>query len=173
MSTLLEIGADRLAWAALLEEIGGDVSEADAEAAIDAWLAENTNALNTKLDAYGALMREWENRAAFRREEAQRLIGLATVDENNVKRLKERLRWFFEAQGISKVETPHFRFSLAQNGGKVPVSVTIPADALPEPYRVERVSYSANTDAIRAALEAGEQLPFAVVGERGKHIRLK
>lgn len=173
MSTLYEIGQDMEALEALLLETGGDVTEEEAEAAIDAFLSENADALAEKLDGYGAVIRGMENDAAFCREEAARLIERATVRENNVKRMKDRLRWFFDAHNIPKIETPRFRFSLVNNGGKAPVSVVIPPEALPEPYRVERVSYSANTDAIREALENGEALDFAVLGERGKHVRVR
>jgi hypothetical protein len=171
--TLYQIGADMAALDALLCEVGGDVSEAEAEAAINDWLEQNCENLREKLDDYGAVMRAMEADAAFCREEASRLLDRATVRENNVKRLKERLRWFFEAQGIDKVETPRFRFSLANNGGKVPVSVTIPPETLPEWCRKERVSYSADMDAIRERLQAGEVLDFAVMGERGRHIRVR
>lgn len=173
MATLMEIGEDMKAVAALLEEAGGDVSEADAEAAIDRWLQESRDSLHDKLDGYGAIMREMENRAAFRRAEAGRLLALATVGENNVKRMKDRLRRFFEAQGITKVEAPRFRFSLVTNGGAAPLHVLVPPETLPEAYRVERVTYSADSAAIRAALEKGEDLDFALIGERGKHVSVK
>lgn len=171
--TLYEIGEDLRALDELLSEVGGDVSEADAEQAIDQFLAENRDALATKLDGYGAVLRAMEADAAFCEAEAARLSERATVRRNNVKRMKARLCQFFEAHGIPKVETPRFRFALTANGGKAPLSVTIPPDALPEPYRVERVVYSADNDAIRAALEAGELLDFATLGARGNHIRVK
>jgi hypothetical protein len=169
--TLYQIGADLDALEALLFDVGGDVSEDEASEAIDAWLAESQDALKEKLDSYGALIREFESRAAARKAEADRLMVLATVDANAVKRLKDRLRWFFEARGIDKVESARFRFTLANNGGKAPVDVLLPAEALPE--WCQRVSVSADVDAIRAKLEAGEALEFAALRERGKHLRVK
>lgn len=170
-TTLYAIGEDLEALRALLEETGGDVTDADAEAAIDAWLAEGETAMREKLDAYGSLIREFETRAAGRKAEADRLASLATVDTNAAKRMKDRLRWFFEAQGVEKLETERFRFTLANNGGKVPVSVLLPPEALPE--WCQRVSVAADVDAIRAKLEAGEALDFAALGERGRHLRIK
>lgn len=171
MSTLYEIGQDLDALEGLLAEAGGDVSEADAEQAIDAWLAESEGALKEKLDSYGALIREFEERGKARKAEADRLNALASVDTNAAKRLKDRLRWFFEARGIDKVESPRFRFTLANNGGKAPVDVLLPAEALPE--WCQRISVSADVEAIRAKLEAGEALEFAALRERGKHVRVK
>jgi hypothetical protein len=49
-----------------------------------------------KLDNYCALMRELEQRAAVREAEAQRLLKLAEIDLNSVKRLKQRLKSFLK-----------------------------------------------------------------------------
>ena len=169
--TLFEISADMQALAALLEEVGGDVSEADAEAAVDAWLKENADALQEKLDGYAALIRAFEARGAFRRDEAERVDRLADADERNARRMKDRLRWFFETHGLERVETARHRLSLTSNGGLRPLEVFVPAAELPGPYR--RVVYSPDADAIRKALENGASLPFAALGERGKHIRIR
>jgi hypothetical protein len=170
MSTLYDLHGELLALGALLAEVGGDVTDADAEAAIDAWFAEVHDARDEKLDAYGALIREFQARSNARKDEADRLAGLARVDENAAKRLKARLQWFLDEHGLRRVETARFRFVVAQNGGKAPVHVALAPDLLPAPYR--RVHYTADLDAIRAALEAGESLEFARLEERGKHLRI-
>lgn len=172
-STLYAIGADMEALADLLHEVGGDVSEDDAEAAIDRWLEENAHALGDKLDGYGTIIRQFEERAAFRKAEADRLRALAQTDENNVKRLKDRLRWFFETHGIQKQETARFKFSLAANGGKAPLELLVPPEEIPSAWRTEVVTYRPETDAIREALEKGTELRFARLGERGRHVRLR
>lgn len=171
--TLYAIGAELDALEDLLTEVGGDVTDADAEAAIDQWLAESKDALRTKLDSYGALIREFEGRAALRKAEADRLRALAATDENNVRRMKDRLRWFFEAHEMTKVETARFKFTLSNNGGATPVEVRVPAETLPDWCRVETLSYRADLDAIRRRLEAGEALEFAALGARGKHVRMR
>lgn len=45
-------------------------------------------------------------------------------------------------------------------------------EQLPEEYRVTLVSYRPDQEAIRAALERGERLVFAALGERGKSLRI-
>lgn len=175
-ATLYEIRDDLEALHALLYEVGGDITEEEAEAAIDAWLRETDEALKDKLDRYAALIRETEAKAASRKEEADRLAALATTDLNTAKRLKARLQWFFEDQGIEKMETERFKFTLANNGGRAPVIVRAPVDELPEWAR--RVTVTADTEAIRGEIEerardGREPLDFAEIGPRGKHLRIR
>lgn len=173
--TLLEIGDERArhmeALEALLTEIGGDVSDEDVDAALTAWLAEADAPLKDKLDAYGAVIREKELRAAARNAEAERLGGLAAVDLNAVKRMKDRLRWFFEAHELQKVETDRFRFTLASNGGKAPIDLAV-KDASKLPEWARRVKVEPDLEAIRSRLERGEELEFASLAERGRHLRI-
>lgn len=173
MSTLYAIREDLEAIASMLAEVGGDVTDADAEAAIDAWLTETTEARDEKLDRYCALIREMEERAESRKAEAERLDALATTDSNAAKRLKARLQWFLEDQGLEKVETPRFRLSLVNNGGKLPLQILCSPESLPAPYRVEVTTVKANQDAIREALEKGEALEFAMLGPRGRNVRIR
>lgn len=170
-ATLYEIRDDLEALHALLYEVGGDITEDEAAAAIDAWLRETDEALRSKLDRYAALIRETEAKAASRKEEADRLAALAVTDLNTVKRLKERLQWFFEDQGIEKLETDRFKFTVANNGGKTPVILKCEPHELPE--WAQRVTVSADIEAIRGEIEAKGALDFAEFGERGRHLRIR
>lgn len=171
--TLFEICADLRALENLLEEIGGDISDPEVAEAIDQWLGENSEALETKLDGYAALITERMAMSKARKEEAKRLSDLARADENFAKRLRERLQLHFEEQGIEKTETARFKFSLANNGGRVPVLLDeeFPAEELPAEFQLQRIE--ADKDAIREALERGEVLEFARLGERGKSLRIR
>ncbi len=51
------------------------------------------------------------------------------------------------------------------------IAPDIDPEKLPRKYKL--VSYSANKEAIREALLAGEKLKFAHFEERGKHLRIK
>lgn len=171
--TLYEIGEDIVALDSLLFEVGGDVSEEDADAAITSFLNENRENLERKLDGYGYLIREQEKDAEFCEAEAERLSRRAEVRRNAVKRLKDRLNDFFTQHGLTKVQAPHFTLAQQKNGGKIPLEIKVQPEELPKPYRYEVVSVKADTDKIREALEAGKKLPFATLGERGTHIRVK
>ena len=172
--TLMQIGEDGLALDALIEEFAathdGDLTEIAPQ--IDAWLEENANALELKLEGYTGVIREYEARAKARKEEAQRIMALAQVDANQASALKDRLKYFFEVRGLVKIETATAKISLVNNGGVVPVIIDeIAPEELPEKF--QRVIVEADKKAIREALEQMEELPFARLGERGKSLRIK
>jgi hypothetical protein len=83
--TLFTISADLLALADLLAETGGDITEADADAAITAWFAELGTDRDTKIDHYCALIRELEARQEIRTQEARRLMARAQTDEKTAR----------------------------------------------------------------------------------------
>jgi hypothetical protein len=173
--TLFEIGAEGAALQALIEEHltenEGELTP-EAEAAIDGWLAENNESLEKKLDGYGALIRECEAKANARYDEAARLELLADADANKAKRLKERLRWYFEANGIEKQETARYKFTLANNGGVLPLQLSeVSPSELPEHFQSVRVEV--DKAATREFLENGGTLEWARLGERGKSLRIR
>src|SRR5262249_17841636 len=124
--TLFQIADEISALHDLLTDCGGELPDAESEAAIDEWLAETNAALETKVDSYCGLIREFEARSEAREIEAKRLMASAGADGNQAKRLKDRLKAFFEICGIKKLETPRFRVSIQANGGALPL--LIPSD---------------------------------------------
>lgn len=169
MRTLFDISTDLEKLSELLD----DCSDTEQQEAINNWLESIGNERDRKLDSYAALIAEIEARAEIRITEAKRLTELANSDKAKVRLLKERLKWFFALHNIRKVETARYKLSLAANGGKAPlvISDSILATELPEQF--QRVTVEPNTAAIREALEAGEELDFARLGERGTSIRIK
>lgn len=171
--TLFEIGEDLEALDALLAEVGGDVSEEDAEAAVDAWLSELGEERNTKLDRYARYISDVEGRIDAKMAERERLAERIAVEQNRVRLLKARLLEFLRAQGVKKLETDLHAFTVASNGGKIPVVIDVPPESLPTAYRKVQMNYSADQEAIRMALDAGLPLGFARYGERGQHLRIR
>lgn len=170
-ATLYEISGDLAALESLLTEVGGELPDDVAEAAIDSWLEETGTATKDKVDNYCGLIRELEARRDARKAEAQRLDQLANRDWNAVLRLKARLLWFFERHEMRTLETPRFRVTAAQNGGIAPLHITAPIEDIPDEF-IEFIRKPMNP-MIRELLEAGEKLSFAELGERGKSIRIK
>jgi hypothetical protein len=174
--TLMEIGDDLHALEVLLYEVGGDVTEEEAAEAVDGWLEENRHNLKEKLKGYVALIREADNNAQFRRDEAKRLVDLAQQDEGFMARMKNRLLWFFQAHEIDRIDIGTAKIAVAGNGGKTPMLIdpTASAEASRGAYpQYVRVRYEWDTEAIRNDLEQGKPVPFASLGERGKHIRIR
>jgi len=183
--TLIGIGEDLLALEELLIEAGGDVTDEEAEAAVTQWLEENAGNLREKLDGYANLIERHDGLQKTRKAEAEKRAQLARVSENVIKRLRDRLLWFLTEypttgmlptgkSGLPKIDTDNHVISVANNGGKTPVSIRPgydPGHIPNSPY--VRVRYEWDTDAIRADLENGIKLDFASLGDRGKHVRIK
>ena len=174
--TLYEISEDLRALEETILEAGGDISDAGTEKIIDDWFAEIKTDRDAKLDDYAALIRTLETRAKMRKDESDRLLALSKPDANLAKRLKERLKFYFENASPDKtVNTKRFRFSLVGAGGTQPVILDEYLAAHPEelPEEFRRVVFEPDLIGIRQALERGDQLDFARLGERGKSLRIK
>jgi hypothetical protein len=175
MPTLFQIGDEISALHDLLTECGGELPDGEAEAAIDGWLAETNAGLETKVNKICWLIREFEGRADVLEVEAKRLMALAGADGNQAKRLKARLKAFFEICGMSKLQTEHFKLAIAANGGVLPLVVPQewerdPAEA-PEAFQ-KRVLELDRT-AIKEAIRNEEETHGAFLGERGTQLRIR
>lgn len=167
---LIDISADMQALDDLLAEVGGDVSDPNVAAAVEAWMAELDVNFAGKVDNYAALITSIRARADVRRAESERLAKRAEIDEASADWLAARLLQALEARGTRKVETDRYAVSVVGNGGKAPLILT--GDVPPEWCKfIEKIEV--NRDKIRASLEAGEALPFASLGERGRRLAIK
>jgi hypothetical protein len=177
--TLLDITRDLEALDDLVAEVDQSLAETGGEVtpevqaaldAVDAWMAELDTDLKGKVDNYAAFIVTLDKRAEVRKAEADRLARRARIDATNAQFLKERLRGELERRGIRKVETDRYRVSVAANGGKLPLLIQ---DELAVPERfwisVKRVS----NDLVREALERGEAVAGARLGERGRRLSIR
>ncbi len=168
--SLFSISEDLEKLNELLDDCDNDAAQQEL---INNWLEQLGEERDRKLDGYAALITEMTTRAEVRKAEAKRMMELAQADENRAKMLKDKLKLFFETHRLKTVETARYKLSYQRNGGKAPLILKdgVPATALPE--RFQKVSIDPNTSAIREALEAGEVLEFAQLGERGTTLRIK
>ena len=168
--SLFNISEDLERLNELLDEVGND---AEQQELINNWLESVGEERDRKLDGYAALISEMQARADVRKAEAKRVLELAASDENRARLLKARLKTFFETHDIKTLETPRYKLSLAKNGGKAPLILdeNLAVTSLPEQF--QKVSIDADTAAIREALEKGESLTWARLGERGTSMRIK
>lgn len=168
--TLFALAADMLALHDLLEECGGDITNEATAAAVDAWFAENKERLHEKVDSYVALIREYEARSVALKAEADRLISRRRTTDNAIDGLKTRLQMAMEAMGTAKIDTDENTVQIQANGGK-PAMDIIDEDAIPEEFG--ELAWTLNKDKVRAALEAGQAVPGAVLKPRGKSLRIR
>jgi Siphovirus Gp157 len=173
--TLFDISQDYDAVASLLEALEGEITEPEIEATFDKWFSELGAERDKKIDAYGMLIKQFTYSAEDRKAEAQRLSKLGQVDENQAKRLKTRLFDFFKVHGLAKLKTLHFNFGINKAGGIKALTTTIAPEQLPDEQRARftRTEIHFNNEAIRTALDAGEELDFAHYEERGEYLSIR
>ncbi len=168
--TLLDITEDLQALDDLLTEAGGDVT--GIETTVDAWLAELEQDLKGKVDNYAALITAMNARAEVRKAEADRLYHRAKVDANNARFLRDRLKCALEQRGVSKLETARYKVGVSKAGGAAPIIIA-DQSALPADFvRVTEVR-EPDKDAIRKALESGQQVAGAAMGVRGTCLTIR
>jgi hypothetical protein len=142
---------DPQAIADTLEAIGGEIEDK----------AENT----------AIVMKELEAEAAKLKAEEQRLKDRRTKVENNIMDIKRRLFDAMKMTGKEKFKTELFSFSIAKNGGKIPVIVDVETADLPDD--LVTIIEKPNLDAIAAYLEKHPESKYGHFGERGEHLNIK
>ena len=160
-----------------LRALEGQLTETDdpqeQDKIIQQFLAVEGSELATKLDNYAELINELEAIAKARKEQAKKLTDLAKANENKADRLRANLLWFLEQRGVNRQETQRHSLSVGKTGGKRPVSYVDNLDPATLPEKYQSVKVEVNKDAVRSDLESGEQLPFAVLGDRQTILRIK
>jgi ethanolamine utilization cobalamin adenosyltransferase len=111
LEKLAEMDLDEQAFADTLESLGGELQVK----------AQNTIAYTQHLEALSASIKEAEQRMAQRRK----------VIEKKVERIKDYVKEVMQANGIQRIECPHFVLSIAKN----PPSVLIEDERqIPQDY---------------------------------------
>lgn len=88
--------------------------------------------------------------------------------------IKNYLKMEMQIIGKRKVTAGIWQISIAKNGGKIPIEWnTLNLDISSLPERFIKREENLNIVAVREALEAGEELSFAKLGERGESLRIK
>lgn len=175
-ATLDTIDQDLVALEAILSEVGGDISEEEAEAAIDAWFAEIGDARDAKLNAYARRIRTLKTHAAAKKEEEARLAAQRKRDESMLAWMKRRALLFVQDHGMPikgketrEIETDLFRFVETTNGGKRSITYLVPATELPDEYRTDVITiavtkgHKAVADAIATALAPLEDVDLLIL----------
>ena len=175
--TLFDISDDVQALSALLDETGGDITDEQAEQAVDQWLQALGAERDDKLNSYAYFLRSIDSDVDAIKAEIERLRARKSAMENKAARLKARLQWFFESTGIERIQTPVFTFAIQKNGGKPRVILSEyfqhNPQELPEPLR--RVKFEPDLDAIRTLLESDAENNQALghIAEQGRSLRIK
>lgn len=123
--------------------------------------------MDTKADGYAKIIKSMEGDASQIDEEIKRLQNRKASITNRKEWMKARLYDTMKATGRTKFKTPLFSFTIQQNGGARPVDLT---DVVPDEWLKPG---DPDTKRIREYLEAGHELPFAVLADRGESLRIR
>jgi hypothetical protein len=88
--------------------------------------------------------------------------------ENNAKRMKEALINAMDAAGVDEIPAGEYTLKIAKNGGLQPLKID---GVVPDNFK--KIIYEDDKNLIRKALNDGEELSFAHLEERGRHLNIK
>lgn len=163
MSSLYELTGEYMQLLEMLEE-----SDNLEEQVIKDTLEGIDGELEIKADGYAKIIRELEAEAKKFEEESKRLTDRCSTLKNRVKLLKEHLFRSMQITGKTKFKTDLFSFAIQKNGGVCPMEIKPDMD-IPEEY----LRKEPDNEKIRQTLNAGTELPFAVLKEREWHLRIR
>jgi hypothetical protein len=174
MSALFHLTDDIRALDALIEELGGELGSPEVAAAWEAMVRELQQDEGVKLDSYVNWIRSLEMEASAAKAEAEQYAMKARVRENRISWLKANLKAHLEATGRAKVLTATKRtLAIQANGGNVPVIKADSIDPAAVPDDLVIIRREIDWEAVRKLLLEGATLPFASLGERGSHLRIR
>lgn len=165
MGTMYELTADYMTVLDMAQD-----PEIDPQAITDT-LEAIGGEIEIKAENTAKVMKELEAEAAKIKAEEQRLNARRKTLENNIEHIKTRLYDAMKLTGKTKFKTALFSFSIAKNGGKIPVVVDVDCSELPDDFVI--ISEKPNLEAIREYIEKHGTCAYAHYGERGESLRIK
>ena len=124
--------------------------------------------IEAKAGGYCNVIKTLEMEQKQAKELSQAFADKAKVRENNIKRMKEMLLYAMDRLGKTEMEAGDFTFKVQKNGGQQPLKID---GEVPDNYK--KVIYEDDKELIRKALNDGEELEFAHLEPRGRHIVIK
>jgi Mg2+ and Co2+ transporter CorA len=129
------------------------------------------DAIEDKADGYARVITQAKAEIDSIDAEIKRLTTMKKSRKNTVDRLKENLFNAMKETGKTKFKTDLFAFSIAKNGGKIPVVVDVETADLPDD--LVNIVEKPDLDALRDYIERTGDLTYAHFGERGESLRIK
>ena len=161
MATLFELTNEFRALYELATEDGDPAALADT---LESMMPE----LQQKAVGYVAVINQLEMESAKADEISKAFKAKADARKNSVKALKNALLMALDSINATEMQAGDWTIKAVKNGGVQPM--VIDGD-VPESFL--KVIYEADKDKIRQALKDGQELSFARLEERGRHITIK
>lgn len=119
-------------------------------------------------------VRNAEMQVAMYKKEAESWKTKQYKAELRAKNGKDFLMYLMQKIGAKKMAAGKFNLTIANNGGKLPISYTIDdMEQLPAKYRIKQITYKADDAAIRKFLDAGGHSKYFEYGTRGQSLRIR
>ena len=148
------------------EANGGDISAVEGQ--VD-WLASQSTDLAPAIDDLLAIASEIEHRAAGRKAESKRILDLSKRDQSIADWMKGQITRVLEASGSTSIQTPRHKVTLATPGGVRALEII---GDVPEAFSTTVTTVVPNKELIRATLEAGQPLAFAMLHSKQKVLKV-
>lgn len=157
----------------ILGTMDEETGEIPANEELDAQAEALGLAIDAKIDGVARMIRNWTSDAEAWRNEEKRFSDKRRAAENRIKHIKLYAKSCLEGAGLDKLKTSLFTVAIQKNGGVAPLNLCVDLDPKTLPERFQKITVEANSPAIREALESGEKLEFAELGERGTSLRIR
>lgn len=146
--------------------------DGEIDEALESWLNSTEGQLREKVGNYCAVIEEFKRMAEVRWAECARLKMLADADQAKADRMRRVLFDVLQRLQIDHIETDRHKVGIRTAGGQPALQVdTVDMDQIPEQFL--RTQRAPNREAIREALERGEELPFARLLPRSKTLMIR
>jgi len=169
--SLYEITEEIQQLNAIVDSFDPDFEREGAEQSLLQWVGEIGEEHDRKIDAYVAVIREYEYEEKACRSEASRLEEKARAAAGHILRLKAAMFNHMKALKVTKLATTLHTVAIQKNGGQVPV-IILDENLLP-PDCFAAVEPPPDKTVIRNKLLAGQEVPGAKLGEAGESLRIR
>lgn len=129
--------------------------------------------IENKLDSYGVIVNELQTDIAKIDQELKRLTAKKKTLAGSVDYLKKNVMETMGRMDKRIVKGDRFTWTISKNGGKRPLIFAPFFDVLEIPEKYQSWDVKPDKEKIRESLENGEELDFAILGDRGESLRLK
>lgn len=124
-----------------------------------------------KAENYGYIIKNMEADINGLKEEEKRLQAKRKARENAVARLKDSLQEAMTRLDTPKIESGTFTFTVAKNGGALPVIIDVDTAELPDEFC--KITREADKKALAEYMEETGDLSYSHYGERGSSLRIR
>lgn len=138
---------------------------------VSGYMDDLTGELETIADNYAKIIRNFETDIEGINAEEKRLKERRAVMEKGIERLKENLFNAMQLTGKRKFKTELFSFTIAKNGGALPVVVDVDCSDLPDEFVI--VQEKPDLKALATLIEKDPETKLAHFAERGESLRIK